>query len=115
VAIVEVDEVVEPGEIPAERIGLPGIFVSRVVRKTVASSLPKYGPAHNVPRTYNGKPAWTRRQMAELAASLLPEGSYVNLGLGIPSYLSPAAATEAAGRFLQDHTPRFPYGRSLTR
>src|SRR6201996_1416243 len=28
VAIVEVDEVVEPGEIPAERIGLPGIFVA---------------------------------------------------------------------------------------
>jgi 3-oxoacid CoA-transferase len=91
VAIVEVDEVVEPGEIPAERIGLPGIFVSRVVRKTVVSALPKYGPArrdHDVPRTYNGKPGWTRRQMAELAASLLPEGSYVNLGLGIPSYLS---------------------------
>ncbi|MBO0838044.1 MAG: 3-oxoacid CoA-transferase, partial [Actinobacteria bacterium] len=40
------------------------------------------------PRTYNGKPAWTRPQMAELAASLLPEGSYVNLGLGIPSYVS---------------------------
>lgn len=91
VAIVEVDEVVEPGEIPAERIGLPGIFVSRVVRKTVVSALPKHGPArrdHDVPRTYNGKPGWTRRQMAELAASLLPEGSYVNLGLGIPSYLS---------------------------
>jgi 3-oxoacid CoA-transferase len=26
--------------------------------------------------------------MAELAASLVPDGSYVNLGLGIPSYLS---------------------------
>src|SRR5215475_13416409 len=91
VAIVEVDEVVEPGEIPPERIGLPGIFVSRVVRKTVVNALPKHGPSrrdHDVPRTYNGKPAWTRRQMAELAASLLPEGGYVNLGLGIPSYLS---------------------------
>ena len=84
----------DPGEIPAERIGLPGIFVSRVVRKTVVSTLPKHGPArrgHDVPRTYNGKPAWTRRQMAELAASLLPEGAYVNLGLGIPSYLSSCA------------------------
>ena len=40
-AIVEVDEVVEPGEIPPERIGLPGIFVSRVVRKTVVNTLPK--------------------------------------------------------------------------
>lgn len=91
VAIVEVDEVVEAGEIPPERIGLPGIFVSRVVLATVPNSAPKHGPRRRdveVPRIYNGKPAWTRPQMAELAASLLPEGSYVNLGLGIPSYLS---------------------------
>jgi 3-oxoacid CoA-transferase len=95
VAIVEVDEVVEPGEIPPERIGLPGIFVERVVRKTAVSALPKHAPDrrdHEAPRTYNGKPAWTRRQMAELAASLLPEGAYVNLGLGIPSYLSSYAS-----------------------
>jgi 3-oxoacid CoA-transferase len=91
VAIVEVDGVVDAGEIPPERIGLPGIFVSRVVRKTVANTLPKHGPRrrdYDVPRTYNGKPAWTRHQMAELAASLVPDGSYVNLGLGIPSYVS---------------------------
>jgi 3-oxoacid CoA-transferase len=91
VAIVEVDEIVEPGEIPPERIDLPGIFVSRVVKKTVPPPVPRYGRtrrAADVPRTYNGKPAWTRTQMAGLAASLLPEPSYVNLGLGIPSYIS---------------------------
>jgi 3-oxoacid CoA-transferase len=102
VAVVEVDEVVEAGEIPPERIGLPGIFVSRVVRKTVANTLPKHAPARRdtgAARTYNGKPAWTRHQMAELAASLLPEGAYVNLGLGIPSYLS----SHAAGRRLILH------------
>ncbi|HXW88244.1 MAG TPA: 3-oxoacid CoA-transferase subunit A [Streptosporangiaceae bacterium] len=91
VAIVEVDEVVEPGEIPPERIDLPGIFVSRVVRATVPNTAPKHGPRRrdvDVPRAYNGKPGWTRPQMAELAARLLPDGSYVNLGLGIPSYIS---------------------------
>jgi 3-oxoacid CoA-transferase len=91
VAVVEVDEIVEPGEIPPELIGLPGIFVSRVVRSTVANTAPKHSPRRRdveLPRTYNGKKAWTRPQMAELAASLLPEGSYVNLGLGIPSYVS---------------------------
>jgi 3-oxoacid CoA-transferase len=90
VAVVEVDEVVEPGEIPPERVGLPGIFVSRVVKKTHANTLPRHAkrrPA-DVPRTYNGKPAWTRSQMAERAAALLPEHSYVNLGLGIPTYIS---------------------------
>jgi 3-oxoacid CoA-transferase len=91
VAVVEVDEVVEVGAIPPERIGLPGIFVSRVVRATVPNTAPKHAPRRRdvaAARVYNGKPAWTRSQMAELAASLVPAGSYVNLGLGIPSYLS---------------------------
>jgi 3-oxoacid CoA-transferase len=91
IAVVEVDEIVEVGEIPPERIDLPGIFVSRVVRKTVANTLPKYAsnrrPADTA-RSYNGKPAWTRLEMAERAAALLPEPCYVNLGLGIPSYIS---------------------------
>jgi len=34
VAIIEVDYIVEVGEIPPERVGLPGIFVSRVVLST---------------------------------------------------------------------------------
>ena len=65
--------------------------MSRVVRKTHANTLPKHAtnrrPA-DVPRVYNGKPAWTRSQMAERAAALLPEPGYVNLGLGIPTYIS---------------------------
>ncbi|MBI3053866.1 MAG: CoA transferase subunit A, partial [Betaproteobacteria bacterium] len=36
VAIVEVDEIVEPGGIPPELVDLPGIFVSRVVKTTQA-------------------------------------------------------------------------------
>jgi 3-oxoacid CoA-transferase len=90
VAIVEVDEIVEPGEIPPERIGLPGIFVTRVVPKTVENNVPKFGGrrATDVAREYNGKPGWTRLQMAEVAASTLPDHSYVNLGLGIPTLVS---------------------------
>jgi 3-oxoacid CoA-transferase len=91
VAIVEVDEIVEVGDLPPERIDLPGIFVARVVRKTVGNTLPKHAqyrrPAESA-RTYNGKTAWTRSQMAERAAALLPEPGYVNLGLGIPTYIS---------------------------
>ena len=36
IAIVEVDEIVDVGEIPPENVGLPGIFVTRVVKATVA-------------------------------------------------------------------------------
>ena len=88
--IVEVDEIVDAGEIPPERVGLPGIFVDRVVRRDGAADPPR--PAVRRPpdqaRHYHGKPGWTRAEMAERAAALLPEPSYVNLGLGIPTYIS---------------------------
>ncbi len=69
--------------------GLPGIFVHRVVEKTRRPpfSKPERRPA-DVPRQYLGKTAWTRSQMAERAAALLPEHAYVNLGLGIPTLVS---------------------------
>src|SRR6266851_1005265 len=91
VAIVEVDEIVEPGQIDPQRVGLPGCFVARVVKRTIQpdrSGLGRYRRPADQPRTYNGKPAWTRAQMAERAAALLPEHSYVNLGLGIPTLVS---------------------------
>jgi 3-oxoacid CoA-transferase len=90
VAIVEVDEIVEVGEIPAERVGLPGILVTRVVKKTVEPDQARLAPrrAADKPREYNGKPGWTRSDMAEKTAALLTEGSYVNLGTGIPTLVS---------------------------
>jgi 3-oxoacid CoA-transferase len=91
IAIAEVDEIVEVGAIPPERIGLPGIFVDRVVHGTIPNALPTYAQNRrgaDTARTYLGKRAWTRRQMGERAAERLPEHSYVNLGLGIPTLVS---------------------------
>jgi 3-oxoacid CoA-transferase len=90
VAIVEVDEIVGVGEIPAERVGLPGILVHRVVKKTVEPDQARLAPrrAADKPREYNGKPSWTRQEMARKTAALLAEGSYVNLGTGIPTLVS---------------------------
>jgi 3-oxoacid CoA-transferase len=92
VAIVEVDEIVEPGAIPPELVDLPGIFVSRVVKTTQqhdakAWRRPERRSADQ-PRLYNGKPALTRAGIAKRAAALVKDGTYVNLGVGIPTMVS---------------------------
>ena len=92
IAIVEVDEIVEVGGIPPELINLPGIFIARVVKSTNpfdAKQTPqsKKRPADQ-PRLYGGKPALTRAGIAQRAARLVREGSYVNLGVGIPTMVS---------------------------
>ena len=91
-AIVEVDEIVEPGGIPPELIDLPGIFVQRVLqtRKDPAAKLWKRAERRpsDKPRLYTNKPALTRQGIAKNAAKLVREGTYVNLGVGIPTMVS---------------------------
>jgi 3-oxoacid CoA-transferase len=92
VAIVEVDEIVEPGEIPPELINLPGIFISRVVKTTQkedgkAWRRPERRP-QDKPRLYHGKPGLSRTGIAKRASALVKDGSYVNLGVGIPTMVS---------------------------
>ena len=91
-AIVEVDEIVEPGVIPPELIDLPGIFVKRVVKTTQVGDgkawrRPERRPSDK-PRLYNNKPALTRQGIAKNAAKLVKDHTYVNLGVGIPTMVS---------------------------
>ena len=91
IAIVEVDEIVDPGEIDPHRVGLPGAFVARVVKRTIQpdrTAVTSFRRAPETARTYLGKTAWTRSQMAAKAASLLPSPAYVNLGLGLPTLVA---------------------------
>lgn len=92
VAIVEVDEIVEVGGIPPELVDLPGIFVKRVVKAThkVDGKVKRNTgrrPAEEA-RTYNGKPAVTRAGIAKNAAKIVRDGTYVNLGTGIPTLVA---------------------------
>jgi len=92
VAIVEVDEIVDVGEIAPELIDLPGIFVSRIVKSTrpvdLSSLRKSTRRAPDTARLYNGKPGLTRAGIAKRAARLVKEGSYVNLGTGMPTMVS---------------------------
>ena len=92
VAIVEVEEIVEIGELPPEKIDLPGIFISRVVKidhpidlRTLSRESKR--PADTA-RKYGGKLALTRAGIARNAAKLVKDESYVNLGTGIPTQVS---------------------------
>jgi 3-oxoacid CoA-transferase len=90
VVIVEAEHVVDA--LDPDEVDLPGAFVSRVVQQA-AEIVPfptKRRGAHDIDEAviYNGKPAWTRREMARVTAELLPDSSYVNLGLGIPTLVS---------------------------
>jgi 3-oxoacid CoA-transferase len=87
VAIIEVDEVVDVGVIPPDAVQLPGIFIQRIVKTThpvTITSRPNNRRPSESARNYNGKPGLTRNGIAQRAAGLIREGSYVNLGLGLP-------------------------------
>ena len=92
VAIVEVEEIVEIGELSPGLIDLPGIFVTRVVKNTYpidGRTLSRTGkrPADSA-RKYNGKLALTRAGIARNAAKIVRDETYVNLGTGIPTQVS---------------------------
>lgn len=92
IAIAEVDEIVEVGEIPPERVGLPSIFISRIVKRTVEAEAPVFlkrkRRGDGTFRSYNGKPALSRLDIGHRAALLLKPDSYVNLGVGLPTLLT---------------------------
>jgi len=89
VAVIEVEEIVETGDLPPEQIHLPGVFISRVVATTVhveLADMPR--PARRSAgsgRSYSGKPALTRAEIGRRVAALFQPGQVVNLGAGLPT------------------------------
>ena len=92
VAIAEVDEIVDIGELGPDEIDLPGVFVGRVVRSVVQMDVKNLPMRQSRPagsaREYLGLPGLTRGEMARRAAGLLPDGAVVNLGAGLPNLVS---------------------------
>ena len=116
VAIIEVDEIVETGELPPELIDLPGIFIDRVIKNEIhidARTLTRSGkrPADTA-RTYLGKKAVTRAAISKNAAKILRDESYVNLGTGIPTEVSNFIA--GRGIWLHAENGVLGYGGTVT-
>lgn len=95
--VVEVERIVEPGEIDPEAVITPHIFVDRVVRSEHPLDLAairelsrRYGKQWRLEaRQAEGGPQGLPPElMARKAATLLRPSEYVNLGLGIPTLLS---------------------------
>ncbi|KAK1766499.1 succinyl-CoA:3-ketoacid-coenzyme A transferase subunit A [Phialemonium atrogriseum] len=89
--IVEAEHIVEPGEIAAEAVHLPGIYVKRVIQSTSAKAIEKYTFRKDENEGTDAKAALgsgetanKRERIVRRAAKEFKNGMYANLGIGMP-------------------------------
>ncbi|XP_064480254.1 succinyl-CoA:3-ketoacid coenzyme A transferase 1, mitochondrial-like [Ornithodoros turicata] len=84
--IAEVEEIVEIGDIPAEHVHIPGIYVKCVFKQPpgVQKRIEKKKTRSKSAESKKGPGEDTRNRIIKRAALEFKDGMYVNLGIGIP-------------------------------
>ena len=106
IVIVQVEDVVEYGNLDTRFVKIPGIYVDYVVKADKANHLQTNGQFYNP--AYSGEcrvpldsvaalPMTERKIMARRAAMELVPNSVVNLGIGVPEGVAAVAAEEGLG------------------
>lgn len=104
--IVEAENIVEIGELDANEVDLPGIFVDRIVPATAEKQIDILKLREEESSSGDGgaaavSPAQEKRnRIARRAAKELKDGFYVNLGVGLPT-LAPSFVPEGRKVWLQ--------------
>jgi len=89
VVIVEVEEIVEAGELDPNNIHVPGVYISKVIQgkkfeKRIEKVVHCKGDSKAADRS---KGQQVRDKIAERACREVTNGMYINLGIGIPTLI----------------------------
>ncbi|CUM62472.1 uncharacterized protein PRCAT00000022001 [Priceomyces carsonii] len=100
--IVEAEEIVQPGEIKPEDVHLPGIYVDKVIKSTSPKDIEilTVRKGESEKSTQLSEADQRRIRIVKRAAQEFENGSFVNLGIGMPT-LAPGYVSEEVDVCLQ--------------